>query len=167
MSNWLALYSKPKMERRVADFLAKKGVETYLPAILQYSSHTRREESAPFFPCYLFARILPQTSDFVSLQYTPGLRSVVRFDGRLAWVPEAVITDMQVCLQRLEGAGYFKPKHSFMPGDLVCITSGPLSGREGIFDRNLSKDGRVRILLDFLGHLSACEVTWEVLAKAS
>jgi transcription antitermination factor NusG len=81
-------------------------------------------------------------------------------------VPGRIITAIQERLTRLERIGYFDPGSKFRPGDRVRITCGPLKDLEAVFDRNLSKDGRVRILLEFLGQLTACEVESDWLAKA-
>lgn len=165
MSDWLTLYTKPKLERQVNEVLQGKGVETYFPVVYQYSTHYRRKEPAPFFPCYLFAQIDPTSSEYRTLQWTPGLNSVVRFGGRPAWLPGAVIAELRKHLAYLERSGYFEVAHHFQPGDLVRITSGPLRDLEAVFDRALSKEGRVRILLDFIGKFTACEVEASFLAR--
>lgn len=164
MQHWLALYTKPRMERQVNQVLTGQGVETYLPLIYKYSKHRRRKEPAPFFPCYLFARVDPSSAAFLSLAWTPGLRSVVRFDGKVAWVPDQVVAHIKERLVQLEQTGYSECL-GFKPGDRVRIEAGPLEGLEAIFDRATSATGRVRILLDVLGRLTACEIESDRLAK--
>ena len=165
MQHWLALYTKPRMERHVSEILTGKGMETYLPLTYKYSKHRRRKEPSPFFPCYLFARIDPTSPDFLSLRWTPGLRSIVRFGGKVAYVPDTVVTRIKERLAQLEQAGY--PESSrFKHGEWVRIEAGPLQGLEAIFDRTISPTGRVRILLDILGRLTACEIKSEWLEKA-
>jgi transcription elongation factor/antiterminator RfaH len=165
MQHWLALYTKPRMERQVSEILTGKGMETYLPLIHKYSKHRRRKEPSPFFPCYLFARVDPTSPDYLSLRWTPGLRSIVRFGGKVAQVPDEVITRIKERLARLEQTGY--PESSrFKRGERVRIEAGPLEGLEAIFDRTISPTGRVRILLDILGRLTACEIKLDWLEKA-
>jgi len=164
MQHWLALYTKPRMERQVSNVLTGLGVETYLPLIYKYSKHRRRQEPSPFFPCYLFARVDPTSADFLPLRWTPGLRSIVRFGGKVARVPDEVVTRIKERLPQLEQVGY--PESSrFKHGERVRIEAGPLEGLEAMFDRTVSATGRVRILLDILGRLTACEIESDWLEK--
>lgn len=165
IQHWCTLYTKPRMERRVSEVLTGRGMETYLPLIRKYSKHRRRKEPSPFFPCYLFARVDPTSSDFLSLRWTPGLRSIVRFGGKVAQVPDEVIMRIQERLAQLEQAGY-SDSSRFKHGERVRIEAGPLEGLEAVFDRTVSATGRVRILLDILGRLTACEIESDWLEKA-
>jgi len=106
----------------------------------------------------------PNSAAFLSLAWTPGLRSVVRFGGKVAWVPDQVVAHIKERLIRLEKAGGWEGL-GFKPGDRVRIEAGPLEGLEAIFDRATSATGRVRILLDILGRLTACEIESDRLAK--
>ena len=165
MQHWLALYTKPRMERHVDEILTGKGMETYLPLTYKYSKHRRRKEPSPFFPCYLFARVDPTSPDFLSLRWTPGLRSIVRFGGKVAQVPDEIVTRVKERLAQLEQAGY-PESDRFKHGERVRIEVGPLEGLEAIFDRTISPTGRVRNLLDILGRLTACEIKSDWLEKA-
>ncbi len=166
-TNWLTLYTKPKLERRVCDALQARNVEAYLPVVLQFSTHLRQREHVPFFPCYLFAQVDPESTAYAELAWTPGLRRVVRFDGRPAWLPAAVIAGLREHLDELERHGYFSPGCKFQPGDRVRIQSGPLKDLDAVFDRALSKEGRVRILLNFIGRFTACEVEASCLSRVA
>lgn len=157
MRHWLALYTKPRMERQVSEILTGQGVETYLPLVYKYSKHRRRKEPSPFFPCYLFARADPTSPDYPSLRWTPGLRNIVRFGGRAARVPDEVIVQIKERLAQLGKSGYLESDR-FQHGERVRIEAGPLEGLEAVFDQTLSAAGRVRILLDILGRLTACEI---------
>jgi len=165
MQHWYALYTKPRMERQVSEVLTGRGMETYLPLIYKYSKHRRRKEPSPFFPCYLFARVDPTSPDFLVLRWTPGLRSVVKFGGKAARVPDEVVTRIKERLAQLEQAGYSESSR-FKHGERVRIEAGPLEGLEAIFDRTVSATGRVKILLDILGRLTTCEIESDWLEKA-
>ncbi|TEU10773.1 MAG: hypothetical protein E3J21_25305 [Anaerolineales bacterium] len=164
MQHWLTLYTKPRMERQVSEILTGRGIETYLPLIYKYSKHRRRKEPSPFFQCYLFARADPNSPAYLSLRWTPGLRSIVRFGGNVARVPDEVITRIKERLAQLEQDGYSESDR-FKHGERVRIEVGPLEGLEAVFDRAVSAAGRVRILLDILGRLTACEIELDWLEK--
>ena len=166
MAQWLTLCTKPKMEHHVNNVLLSRGIGAYLPLLQQFSAHRRRLEPVPLFSCYLFAAVDPNSSDFISLPWVPGLRYVVRFDEHPAWVSDQVIQQIQDRLSRLERNGGLG-QSKFRPGDRVRITTGPLKDLEAVFDHTLSKEGRVRILLEFLHQLTACEVGLDWIEKVS
>ena len=166
MQRWLTLHTKPHKEMQVSELLTAKGVEVYLPTVHKYVVRRRRKETTPFFPCYLFARIDPNSHQYLSLPWTPGLRSIVKFGGEVAWAPDEIITRIREKLPHLEQSGYFD-SNKFRPGDVVRIKAGPLKDLDAIFDRNLSKQGRVEVLLNMLGRLTSCEVDADWLEEIS
>jgi transcription antitermination factor NusG len=165
MLRWLTLYTKPRLERQVSEVLTARGVETLLPIVHEYSEHRRRPEPSPFFPCYLFGRVEPTSPAYLFLNWTPGLRGIVSFDGKVAWVPDKVISQIAVRVAQWEREVKYQDKNRFKPGDRVRIKTGPLQDLEALFDRTLSKAGRVRILLDMLGRWTACELDSDWLEK--
>ena len=164
MQRWLTLYTKPHKETQVHGVLTAREIEVYLPLIQQYNSHRRRKEPTPFFPCYLFVRIDSDSPQYLSLSWTPGTRGIVKFGGGVAWVPDEVIARIEERLPQLEQSGHFD-RNKFHHGDLVRIKTGPLKDLEAIFDRNLSKEGRVKVLLELLGRLTACNIESDWLEK--
>jgi len=166
IGDWLTLYTKPRQERKVAAALTGRGIETYFPVMDEYSTHSRRLEPSPFFPCYLFARVDLSACSFAQLQWTPGLRSIVRFSGKMALISDSDIAHIRQRLNDLQGS--MDPMGcGFTQGDRVRIVTGPLQDLEAVFDRPLSKRQRVRILLDFLGRTTACEIEPSSLEKVS
>jgi transcriptional antiterminator RfaH len=164
--NWLTLYTKPRMEQRVADALQNRGFTPYLPSVHQYSSHSRSREVVPFFPCYLFVQLGPDAPCYGNLVWMPGLRHVVQFENRLAWVPDQLIAHLRQRLEALDRVDCRGTGIRFDRGERVRISAGPFKDLEAVFDRTLSKEGRVRVLLQFLGHLTACEVASDCLVNA-
>ena len=161
MERWYALYTKPRKEYHVNSFLESKGYETYLPTIRVRKNG--KEKTTPFFSCYLFIR-MDASLDFSHVRWTPGLRAIVSFGGQPAAVAEDAICLMKERLAQMQESGY--PTHLFKPGDCVVIKSGPLRDFEGVFDRSLSSRDRARVLVDFLGRWTPCEVEIDCLEKA-
>jgi transcriptional antiterminator RfaH len=166
LMNWLTLYTKPKMEHRVDEALRDRGFTCYLPIVHQYNSHYRRKEPTPFFPCYLFVRLGPDAPSYGNLVWTPGLRYVVKFENRLAWAPDQVISHLQQHLEALDRVDCLAPRSRFDRGEPVRITTGPFKDLDAVFDQALSTGGRVRVLLQFLGRLTACDIASDWLVKA-
>jgi transcriptional antiterminator RfaH len=166
MKHWYALYTKPQMEQRVSAILQAKGMETYLPTIPVYMGRRRTEKSRAFFSCYLFARMDFGAVGYSSVAWTPGLRRIVSFGGQPAVVRDEVVETIRRRLEQMEVSGY-PVKQRFKSGDRVLIKSGPLRDMEAIFDKSLSSSDRAKILVDVLGHLTACEIELGRLEKVT
>jgi transcriptional antiterminator RfaH len=156
---WYTLYTKPNAEYQVAASLQEREVQTYLPEIeLPKAPHKRRRK--PFFPCYLFIKVDLETTGLLRVQWTPGLRYILAFDGRPVSLPDRVIDLIRRKLNETNATGRFRP------GDAVRISGGPLQGMEAIFEGPSTPAERVRVLLTILGHASRVHISAADLEKA-
>lgn len=154
MEHWYALFTKPRKEHQVGDELAQKGIEAYVPSIrVPHRRHGWVKRA--FFPRYIFARVDFEAVGISQVRWTPGLTTIVNFEGRPAWVPDEVVERLKERLGELEEEGYAA---QFRPGDRVRITAGPFQDFEAVFDRRLSSADRVQVLLQVLGRASRYEV---------
>lgn len=146
MQQWHALFTKPRMERHVAETLSARDVDVFLP-MLWY--HGKRGDwlAKPFFPRYLFALLDWEDSGLRSVQWTPGLTRVVTFDGRPAIMPEEKLAYLRRRLDRLDGDAFL----SLKPGDRVRVTRGPFADVEAVFAGRLNGEQRVALLMNILG----------------
>jgi len=161
MEHWYALYTKPYKEHQVSNFLESRGYETYLPTIAVRKNG--QEKPAPFFSCYLFVRLDP-SNGHSSVRWTPGLRRIVTFGDQPAVVDDDVVSFLRQRLAEMKESGY--KGYRFKPGERVVVRSGPLSDFQAVFERRLSSGQRARILVDFLGRWTPCQVDIDCLKKA-
>lgn len=150
---WLALYTKPYKEYQVRDLLSNRGIEVYLPEITVQRNGMQKKK--PFFAHYLFARLDPSSGAITDVRWTPGMRHIVRAGDQPVGVPDRVVEHIR---RRLAEMGVVRPEERFKTGDIVRIARGPLEGLEAVFDRRLSAEGRVRVLLQLMNRLVATEV---------
>ncbi|MGC8779831.1 MAG: transcription termination/antitermination protein NusG [Anaerolineae bacterium] len=162
MLRWYALNTKPQSEARVARALMARNYEIFLPLLPTAAD----ERIQPLFPSYLFVRCDLEVVSVASLQWIPGLRRIVSFDGRPAVVPDAAIALIRSRLRQIEEQGGL-PTHNFKPGDEVVIDEGPLAGLRGIFQGPLGPAERVQILIRFLGEVNRAEVPVAILRPAA
>ena len=164
MEHWYTLHTKPNADYQVATTMRQRGIEIFFPEI---SSPTRRQEQRmrPFFSCYLFIRVDLCRVGVSLLQWTPGLRRLVAFDGHPVPLPDAVIDLIKRKLEDLNAAGGW-PTGAFQPGDTVRISGGPLKGMLAIFDGPSKPSERVRVLLTFLDHAKRVQLCAADLEKA-
>ena len=153
---WVVLYTKSNAERQVARALYERGVEVFLPTVRELRQR-RRREYAPFFPCYLFARVDFEQVSYSTVAWTPGLRRVVAFGDRLAVMPDEAIEMIRQRLAEIEAQGGL-PTYGFQPGDEVRIKDGPLRGLHAVFEGPMGPEERVQVLIRFLGQTYQREV---------
>jgi transcription antitermination factor NusG len=155
---WLLLRTKSKQERAVAEALVGRGVETYLPRVVEPRWHARAPVGpVPLFPSYVFAHCAP-CERFAAVHYCPGATGLVRFGGALAAIEDEII----VSLKEGEGErGYLvigEVRREPKKGSRVRVVKGPLAGFEGIVERYMPASDRVRLLLALVRSARSVEV---------
>jgi transcriptional antiterminator RfaH len=155
MKQWYALHTKPNSERQVAQALADRGLEPYLPIVRRQWRGGWRE--MPFFPCYMFAHFDIDEVGISAVSYTPGLRRLVSFGPKPATVPEVAVEIIRQKLDQIADQGGL-PALDLLPGDRVRIVEGPLEGLHAVFEGPMGPAERVRILIQFLGQVNRAEV---------
>ena len=149
MEQWYALHAKPHKERQVAEHLRQRKVEVYLPLVRVNPVNPRAARKRPYFPCYLFVKADLQAIGLGALQWTPGLRRLVEFDGQPAIVPDSFMTELKRRLGQIQAAGGMA-LDGLDRGDPVRIVAGPFAGYEAVFDFRLPGSERVRVLLELI-----------------
>lgn len=164
MKSWYVVQTKPRSERQVCDVLSRKDIEVYLPLVRVHRVNPRARPVVPFFPCYLFVRVELASVGVSALNWAPGAVRLLAFDGEPAVVPDAVVEHIRRRIPEVERSGELG-LGPFRPGDRVRITSGPFRDLEAVFDRALSPNGRVQVLIEFLGRVVKGEVKLDTLEK--
>lgn len=158
---WYVVYTKPNAEYRVARFLEEKGLEVFLPEIPSWKPR-RGHRTEPLFPSYVFVRADWSHTPLNTVEWTPGVRRLVAFDGHPAVVPDSAIA----LIRRRLAEGMWG-RAPFRPGERVRIVEGPLQGLEAVFEGPVEPAARVRILLEFLGQVHRATVPITILAPAA
>ena len=146
--NWYAIQSKPEREDLAAYNLGRLGLEVFLPKMKlpRLCWGVCQMSVRPLFPGYLFARFSP-SSYLHLIKYARGVRRVVSCGEAVLPVDEGIIEAIQI---RLEGGQEQlpEPPRHFRAGEQVRVEKGYLQGLIGIFERELSDQQRVVILLE-------------------
>src|SRR6266852_5926070 len=93
LTKWYALYTKPRWEKKVADLLSAKDIESYCPVNRVYRQWSDRKKmiSVPLFTGYVFVNIDEKRQ--VAVRSTTG---VINF---VYWLNKpAVIQDEEIAL---------------------------------------------------------------------
>ncbi len=133
-SNWYAIHTMSRHEKRVAAQFEEKRVSTFLPLFRQIRKWTDRQVSVevPMFSCYTFVRIIPTVEERIKILRTPGVLSFVGNGGQGSPIPEQQIESLRIATG--ENIPFFP--HSFIDaGKRVRIRGGSLEGVEGILEQ--------------------------------
>lgn len=156
---WHAVHAKRHCEEKVDRRLRQQGFGTLLPLIEIVRYYRRRQVTLlePLFPGYLFVRMAAgaQPGAWDAVRWAPGVRSILTDGDGPAPVPDEVIGAIH---DRVRDLGFVRPGPAYRPGQLVRIRHGPFAGLEAVFDRPISREGRVRVLLALLGQPRSVEL---------
>jgi transcriptional antiterminator RfaH len=147
--SWYVLRSRPNAEERAFQQVRACGFEAYYPRLRAARVNPRARAFRPFFPGYLFVEADLARVGLSVFQYMPHSTGLVCFGGEAAPVPAEVIQGMRRRMSKLaaEGASL---ADGFGRGERLTIVEGPFAGWGAVFDRRLSGQERVRVLLELL-----------------
>ncbi len=153
-TNWYALYTAPRHEKRVADQIQQQGVACFLPLYrsVRRWKDRRKEVALVLFPGYVFVRMALQHRLRV-LQLTGAVR-LVTFNGQPVSLPDAEIESLQ---SHLSVSGNLEPHPYLSVGRRVRVRSGPLKGLKGIILRTKDRC-RIVVSIDLIMRSVAIEV---------
>jgi transcription antitermination factor NusG len=152
---WFAVYTSPRHEKRVGQYLLQKEIEHYVPlyqARRKWRDGSKVTVDLPLFPGYVFVRI--DRSERVRVLQVPGVLSIVGGTGRQpASLQDAEIDALRAGLS-LRNA---EPHPLLTVGQRARIRSGALAGMVGIVVRR-KNSLRVVLTMDLIRQSVAVEV---------
>lgn len=146
---WLAVYTRPRWEKKVNQLLLEKGIESYCPlnkVRRKWSDRVKIVEE-PLFKSYVFVKVSDEDRAVVRL--TSGAINFVYWDGKPAVIKEKEITAIKRFLDEYENV-------EVMPVELklnqrVRITNGTMMDQEGkVLD---IRHKTAKIAIDSLGYI--------------
>jgi len=138
---WYAAYTSANHEKRVAEQLAARALEHFLPLYetVRHRKDRKVRLQLPLFPGYLFVRI--PLRNRLRVQQVPGVARLVGFDGTPVALPDGEVES----LRRSLANGMIVTPHSFLKvGSRVRFRRGPLEGISGIL---LRRKGKFRVVI--------------------
>jgi len=159
--SWYVVQTKPGNEYRVETNLSNQEIEVFLPLLetFQHSSGKMIQKIKPLFPNYLFAK-LDINLHYYKVKWTRGVNKILgNGDGPISISGKVVET----IKERTGKDNLVKLEEEWKEGDQVRINSGPFKDLVGVFQKKMSDNGRVRILLNLIGvdvpvQISRCQI---------
>lgn len=146
---WLAIYTRPRWEKKVNGLLIQKGIESYCPLnkVRRKWSDRIKTIEEPLFKSYVFVKISDE--DRSNVRMTSGVVNFVYWDGKPAIIKEKEIQTIRRFLDEYENVNVVKME--FQPDTRVRVISGPMMDQEGKIIEVKNKTAKVCI--DSLGYM--------------
>jgi len=146
---WLAIYSRPRWEKKVNQLLQEKGIESYCPlnkVTRKWSDRIKIVEE-PLFKSYVFVKV--KDEDRTEVRMTPGVINFVYWEGKPAVIKEKEINAIRRFLNEYENVEV--QSMDLKVHQRVKVTMGPLMDHEG---EVLSLQRKaVKVAIDSLGYI--------------
>ena len=151
---WYAVYTRPRWEKKIAEQLVKKHIESYCPLnkIVRQWADRKKLVLEPLFTSYVFVHTTPQ--EHLAIKQTDGILNFVYWLGQPAVIRDEEIDAVKQFLDEYHNVQLEKINVNIH--DRVRISSGPLMAREGDVIEVRSKT--VKVQLPTLGYALTAEV---------
>ena len=125
---WMAIYTKPRCEKKASEYYTKIGVVNYYPYLKKTLKKNGKIKHVilPIIYGYLFIKM--KNIDYVQINDNPYVNSLVRNLGKIAQISEEEMTLMKKYVGHSE---YEESDAEFIEGKEIEITNGVLKGKKG------------------------------------
>ncbi len=142
-TEWFALYTRSRFEKKMLVELTDRRIETFLPMreILSRWKDRKKKIWIPLFPGYIFVNHLNTAENRIRILNIPGAVRFVGLEGHAQPIPEEQIQNVR---RFLESSIAVDPYPYMRVGSRVEVIAGPLKGIRGIL---VKKRGRFRFVI--------------------
>lgn len=159
---WLAIYTKPRWEKKIDQQLTERGIESYCPlnkVMRKWSDRTKLVEE-PLFKSYVFVHINEEEEQAVRLVH--GVLNFVYWLGKPAVIKQVEIDRIKRFLNDFRDV---KTEALVLKADdKVVIRTGALMDRQAKVIRQLGS--RVELEIESLGYKLVAYIDKKNLTKA-
>jgi transcription antitermination factor NusG len=159
---WLAVYTKPRWEKKVHQLLQEKGVESYCPLnkVKRKWSDRIKTVEEPLFKSYVFVKV--KDPDRTNVRMTSGVINFVYWNGKPALIREKEINAIKRFLNEYENVTI--QKMDLKMNQRVLVTGGLLMDQQGKVVGLKNKTAKVAI--DSLGYILIAHIDRTKLTSA-
>lgn len=152
---WFVLRTHPRAESVAARELARDGFQVFAPQVKTIRAQGNRSE-APLFPGYLFLQCPPEMAGQPAFRPAHRVAGWVNFNGVVPSVPEEAIAELRDRVEQINCNGGLWRR--FSPGETVSVVSGGVETLAEVVSEAKSPEGRVKVLLSFMGRMVEAQV---------
>ena len=146
---WLAVYTRPRWEKKVNTLLKEKGIESYCPLnkVRRKWSDRMKTIEEPLFKSYVFVKVTDE--ERTAVRMTNGIINFVYWQGKPAVIREKEINAIRRFLNEYENVEVQPMQLEIQ--QRVKILTGPLMDQEGSVLSVEKK--KVKVAIDSLGYI--------------
>ena len=149
---WIAIYTRPRSEKKVATGLSKLGIELYVPIQKQLKTWSDRKKfvDVPVIPMILFANI--SDDEIIKIKQQSLILKIISYPGRKepAHIPKEQIDNLKYMLDQSEIKVSFE-HGQFETNEIVKIIRGKLKGLIGQVREVKNDMTEIWMSIDLLG----------------
>ncbi len=155
LKKWMALYTKPRWEKKVDRILLQKGLNSWCPVQKTERQWSDRKKivEVPLFTSYVFVNISPD--ERLNVLQTDGVLNFVHYLGKPAVIRDEEIALIKSYLQEDEAIVTVQSAQSFRENDKVIVSQGVFMDNSGTIIRSSNK--KVYVRLESLGQIMVVE----------
>ena len=148
MKQWMAVYTKPRNEKKVKEYLGRVGVEHYLPLqeVKRKWSDRWKVVQEPIIPSYVFVKV--EEKERLQVLECPGVTNFVFWLGKAAIIPDREIEQIRFLLKEQSDTQLVQFE-ALKPGDRAKIDAGKFVGEDVTVQGESGKD--FIVVLESLG----------------
>lgn len=130
-SNWYAIYTMPRAEKKVFERMINAEINVYLPLIttIRKWSDRKKKVTVPLISSFVFVRT--QEKNLNKLYDIQGVCGVLKHLKKPAVIKESEIENLKILLSESEEYLVFN-EIAFIEGEEVVVTKGPFKGLQAI-----------------------------------
>ena len=157
VKSWYIIRTVSRSEHLAALEIQESGLEVFLPCAPSPSLPANSQE-APLFPGYLFVNCALTLETRLMMDRAKHFAGWIQFDNTIAMVPDEVVQELQSRLLAMNRD--HTAWRSFSAGETVYVTSKLFQGLAEIANGSVSTQGRIKVLLQFMGRLVPTQIPW-------
>ncbi|NJM94768.1 MAG: UpxY family transcription antiterminator [Cytophagales bacterium] len=162
IKQWLAIYTKPRNEKKVDERLSANGLESYCPTqlVLKQWSDRKKKVRLPLFTSYVFVHV--DERERLRVLQDPGVLNFVFWQGKPAVIRDQEIKNIRIFLEDFDEVDV--EAIDLQRGERLRVAEGALAGLEGIL---LDHDNGYAILqIESIGYQLKARVAITKLSKS-
>jgi transcription antitermination factor NusG len=144
-AGWYVIYTKPRHEKKIAEYLKRSELEYFLPLIKKLRTLQGRKKivQLPLFPSYVFIK-LDTLQHYFDTLHIPGVLYYVRNGGSVAQVNEIIIQKLQRLILNNAYENIEVSSEHFSKSNIINIQTGPF---KGFLCEIIKHNGRFKVLV--------------------
>lgn len=163
---WYVVQTNSRAEKKVADRLQNRQIETYLPtySTLRNWSDRKKKVTVPLIPSVVFIRC--SEAELLTVYSVDSVFGILKLNGKPAIVRDYEIEQLRILEREMEGNLIEPCEITFSPGDDVYVHRGPF---KGLYGKSIETDGKHRIVitLDSIGAAFTVRLPKAVIRKVT